>query len=86
MGIHARPAAALAVLNLVAAGIPLVAQPGPALGPKDGPGLPPTDTARVAVGMMAPDFTLASRTGGPVTLSDNRGRKNVVLVFYRGHW
>jgi hypothetical protein len=33
----------------------------------------------------APDFTLADQNGRLVTLSDFRGR-NVVLVFYRGHW
>ena len=63
-----------------------VAQVGPALGPKDGAGLPPTDLARVAIGSPAPDFTLETKDGPPVTLSSFRGRKNVVLVFYRGHW
>ncbi len=63
-----------------------LAQVGVALGPKDGTGLPPTDLARVAVGSPAPDFTLESKDGAPVTLSSFRGRKNVVLVFYRGHW
>ncbi len=62
------------------------AQGGSALGPKDGAGLPPTDLARVAVGSPAPDFTLESKDGGTVTLSSFRGQKNVVLVFYRGHW
>jgi cytochrome oxidase Cu insertion factor (SCO1/SenC/PrrC family) len=62
------------------------AQVGTQLGPKDGPGLPPTDLARVAVGRPAPDFTLESKDGGTVTLSSFRGRKDVVLVFYRGHW
>jgi cytochrome oxidase Cu insertion factor (SCO1/SenC/PrrC family) len=63
----------------------LAAQP-PALGPKDGAGLAATDTARVAVGTMAPDFALEALRGPPVTLSQFRGRKNVILVFYRGHW
>jgi cytochrome oxidase Cu insertion factor (SCO1/SenC/PrrC family) len=63
-----------------------VAQVGVAPGPKDGAGLPPTDLARVAVGSPAPDFTLESKDGAIVTLSSFRGRKNVVLVFYRGHW
>ena len=57
-----------------------------ALGPKDGAGLPPLDTGRVAVGSVAPDFTLETKDGGSVTLSQFRGKKNVVLVFYRGHW
>jgi cytochrome oxidase Cu insertion factor (SCO1/SenC/PrrC family) len=36
-----------------------------------------------AVGEPAPDFTLPSVEGGAVTLSDYRGQKNVVLLFYR---
>jgi len=56
------------------------------LGPRDGAGLPPTDLERVAVGSLAPDFTLESKDGATVTLSGFRERKNVVLVFYRGHW
>lgn len=56
------------------------------LGPKDGAGLPATDTGRVAVGTSAPDFTLAAKDGPPVTLSQFRGKKSIVLVFYRGHW
>jgi len=56
------------------------------LGPKDGRDLPPTDLERVAVGTMAPDFTLESLDGEPITLSAFQGKKDVVLVFYRGHW
>ena len=55
-------------------------------GPADGMDLPGVDLERVQAGQMAPDFTLASLAGPPVTLSDFRGEKNVVLVFYRGHW
>jgi cytochrome oxidase Cu insertion factor (SCO1/SenC/PrrC family) len=62
------------------------AQVGAPLGLKDGAGLSPTDLARVAIGRPAPDFTLESKDGGTVTLSSFRGRKDVVLVFYRGHW
>lgn len=75
-----------AVLPLILGAVSLAAQARPTLGPKDGTGLVPTDTTRVAVGSVAPDFTLENRTGPPVTLSEYRGRKNVVLVFYRGHW
>ena len=56
------------------------------LGPRDGHGLPATDLDRVTVGAPAPDFTLLSLGGDRHTLSDYRGRKEVVLVFYRGHW
>lgn len=58
----------------------------PALGPVDGLDLPPADLDRVEEGQVAPDFTLVSLAGPPVTLSDFRGDANVVLVFYRGHW
>jgi peroxiredoxin len=33
-------------------------------------------------GDMAPDFTLPSTVGEKVTLSDYRGKKNVLLLFY----
>lgn len=79
-----RVAAWAAVAMLVVA--TAEAQVTPKLGPKDGAGLPPLDTSRVAVGTTAPDFTLESKDGGTVTLSQFRGKKEVVLVFYRGHW
>jgi hypothetical protein len=40
----------------------------------------------VAVGRPAPDFTLPDAAGKPVSLGELRGKKPVVLVFYRGHW
>ncbi len=33
---------------------------------------------------LAPDFTLTDTRNRPVSLSDYRGRKHVVLVFNRG--
>ena len=56
------------------------------LGPVDGRELPGTDLNRVTAGDVAPDFSLVSLAGPVVTLSDFRGQKNVVLVFYRGWW
>jgi cytochrome oxidase Cu insertion factor (SCO1/SenC/PrrC family) len=56
------------------------------LGPKDGEKLTPTDLDRVKVGDTGPDFTLENMDGKKISLSDFRGKKNVVLVFYRGHW
>ena len=56
------------------------------LGPEDGHDLPATDLERVAVGAEAPLFALESFGGGTVALAEYRGVKNVVLVFYRGHW
>lgn len=56
------------------------------LGPVDGRDLPPADTGRVRVGDPAPDFSLESYDDGIITLSDFRGTKDVILVFYRGWW
>ena len=66
--------------------IRLVTGSEPRLGPQDGFDLPGVDTGRVAVGDFAPDFSLMSYAGTITTLSDFRRDKNVVLVFYRGHW
>ena len=38
------------------------------------------------VGEPAPDFTLPDARGRPVALAEYRGKKPVVLVFYRGYW
>lgn len=54
--------------------------------PKDEVKQPATDLDRVNVGQPAPDFTLEDPDGKKISLSDYRGKKNVVLVFYRGHW
>jgi cytochrome oxidase Cu insertion factor (SCO1/SenC/PrrC family) len=43
-------------------------------------------TSPVAVGEVAPDFTLGDQSGRKVTLSEARGKQPVVLVFYRGYW
>ncbi len=76
-------------LSTAAAVLPtstMSAQSSAMLGPVDGKDLAATDIERVAVGAMAPDFTLAKFGGGTVTLSSMRGKKNVVLIFYRGYW
>ena len=56
------------------------------LGPKGGIEPKPTDLERVKVGDVAPDFTLENMDGNRISLSDFRGKKSVVLVFYRGQW
>ena len=38
--------------------------------------------AAIEAGEPAPDFTLASTTGGDISLSDFRGKKWVLLEFY----
>jgi cytochrome oxidase Cu insertion factor (SCO1/SenC/PrrC family) len=40
----------------------------------------------VAVGEIAPDFTLDDQNNRKVTLSSARGSMPTVLVFYRGNW
>jgi peroxiredoxin len=41
-----------------------------------------TDTAKLEIGQMAPDFRLKGPGGQFVQLSDYRGRRHVVLAFY----
>lgn len=41
-------------------------------------------TTTVARQALAPDFTLPSTTGGTITLSDFRGKSNVLLYFMEG--
>lgn len=56
------------------------------LGPKEGANMASMDLDRVRPGQVAPDFALENLDGKTFTLSEFRGKKNVVLVFYRGHW
>jgi hypothetical protein len=48
--------------------------------------LPPVSWERVAVGDVAPDFTLPAHDARTITLSDYHGSRDILLVFYRGHW
>jgi peroxiredoxin len=49
--------------------------------------LKPVDSVlKVKVGQKAPDFTLMSISGKPVSLKDFRGRKNVVISFVPAAW
>ena len=77
-----------AILVAAALGILILARGAPdtPLGPADGLELAPTDLERVAIGDTAPDFSLPALSGDVHTLSEYRGHKDVVLVFYRGHW
>ena len=56
------------------------------LGPVDDITLLPKALDRVALGEVAPDFRLYTHTGEIFQLSHARGARDVVLVFYRGHW
>ena len=40
----------------------------------------------LAIGDVAPGFTLPRAGGGAVTLADYRAEGPVALIFYRGHW
>jgi len=40
----------------------------------------------IAVGSEAPDFKLTSQFNSEVTLSEFKGSKNVMLVFYPKDW
>lgn len=73
------------ITTILVALLSIAAANGP-LGPKDGAGLSPLDLERVKVGEKAPDFTLENMDGRRISLSGFAGKKNVVLVFYRGHW
>jgi AhpC/TSA family len=46
----------------------------------------PVAATVLRVGERPPDFRLADASGRPVTLSEYRGQKPVILVFYRGYW
>jgi peroxiredoxin len=49
--------------------------------------LKPRDSVlKVKVGDLAPDFTLPAVRGGEITLSQYRGRKNVVISFVPAAW
>jgi len=51
------------------------------------PKLKPVDSkVAVQVGQEAPDFTLPAIDGSPVSLSDYRGKKNVVMSFVPAAW
>lgn len=44
------------------------------------------DQVTVSFGDIVPDFSAMDETGKTHTLSDLRGNKNLVLIFYRGFW
>jgi cytochrome oxidase Cu insertion factor (SCO1/SenC/PrrC family) len=76
-------------LLLLIFALPFLLNPPPVSaqnGPKDGGKEAATDLDRIKVGQPAPDFTLQDSDGKNVTLAEYRGKKNVVLVFYRGYW
>lgn len=43
-------------------------------------------TSPLAVGEMAPDFTLEDQNNQKLTFSSARAGRPTILVFYRGNW
>lgn len=74
-----KPAIPALTLFVLLCGLPALAQTA-------AQNLPATDLERIKAGIEAPDFTLEDQDGKPVKLSQYRGKKSVVLVFYRGYW
>ncbi|MBI4445431.1 MAG: redoxin domain-containing protein [Acidobacteria bacterium] len=54
----------------------------PALGQTESP----SDLQRVRIGSRPPDFLLKDLQGRSHSLKQYEGHRNIVLVFYRGHW
>lgn len=50
------------------------------------PKAPEKRATPVKAGELAPDFTLPDQNGRSHTLSAERDKRAVVLVFYRGYW
>ena len=46
----------------------------------------PAAPSNLHVGARAPDFTLLDAGSRPLSLADYRGKRPVVMVFYRGYW
>ena len=61
-----------------------IASPSPSPTPTVDPRI--TDLNRIKVGSEAPDFSLLDQDGKSHRLADFRGKKYVVLAFYRGYF
>ncbi len=44
------------------------------------------DQVAMSVGDMAPNFSAEDESGTIRKLSELRGEKNLILIFYRGYW
>ena len=77
-----------AIVLLLASAVTGFAETSGSLGAMFDPGqLKPVDSSvKIAVGQVAPDFSLRSIHGGMVTLSQYRGKNNVVLSFVPAAW
>jgi cytochrome oxidase Cu insertion factor (SCO1/SenC/PrrC family) len=61
-----------------------IASPSPTPTPTVDPRI--TDLNRIKVGSEAPDFSLSDQDGKRRQLAEFRGKKYVVLAFYRGYF
>ena len=77
--VFARIAIVLAVMisMLTSASLLAADTPPPAIAKRGAP---------VALGDMAPDFTLEDQDGRAVALSAEWKKRPLVLIFYRGYW
>jgi cytochrome oxidase Cu insertion factor (SCO1/SenC/PrrC family) len=75
------------VARMLAAVILAAVAAGPAfLSAADPAGAAEKRATRVRTGDVAPDFTLPDQDGRNHSLSAERGKRPVVLIFYRGYW
>ena len=77
--------------TLTVRAVPLLLLAAVALAPPpavaaDRPASAANRAAPVSTGDIAPDFTLDGQDDRRYKLSAERGRRPVVLVFYRGYW
>ena len=66
--------------------LPSTPYPTPPVPPTSEPTTPPANPPQAAipaVGDLAPEFSLPSVSGGTVSVSDYRGTRDVLLLFYR---
>ena len=78
--------AALAACGDASAGSTPDAPPQITATPAAASGVAPAAAQRTPAANAAPGFRLSNAAGETVTLDSYAGRKNVVLVFYRGFW
>ena len=70
----------IALLLIALSGIDMAPKPSREADPSA------TPLKRIQVGDFAPDFMLRTPDGSSHRLSELRGRKNLILIFFRGTW
>jgi len=82
--LNPRVVIALAVVAVSALGAIVLAAPEDEAAEPSGPRR--FEGATLPAGLHAPDFTLTDQNGRSHGLAAERGKRPVVLVFYRGYW